>query len=64
MTPSEALDRARESFGRQAWSDACAQFAAADRQSPLEPEDLERTATAAYPRRPATLAPFTATVIA
>jgi tetratricopeptide (TPR) repeat protein len=48
MTTSDALDRARESYGRQAWSDACARFAAADQESPLEPEDLERLATAAY----------------
>jgi DNA-binding CsgD family transcriptional regulator len=48
MATSDALDRARESFGRQAWSDAYARLAAADRESPLEPEDLERLATAAY----------------
>jgi hypothetical protein len=48
MTTSDALDRARESFGRRAWADACAQFAAADQQSPLEPPDLELLATAAH----------------
>jgi DNA-binding CsgD family transcriptional regulator len=48
MTTSEALDHARELFGRRAWADAYAQFAAADQASPLEPADLERLATAAY----------------
>jgi hypothetical protein len=48
MTTSDALDRARESYGRKAWSDAYAQFTAADQESPLEPADLERLATAAY----------------
>ena len=48
MTTADALDRGRESFGRQAWADAYAQLSAADREAPLEPEDLERLATAAY----------------
>jgi predicted oxidoreductase len=48
MTTSDALDRARESYGRLAWSDAYAQFAAADQESSLEPADLELLATAAY----------------
>jgi len=48
MTTADALDRARESYGRKAWSDACAQFAAADQESSLEPADLELLATAAY----------------
>ena len=48
MTAADALDRGRESFGRRAWGDAYAQLSAADRESPLEPEDLERLATAAY----------------
>ncbi len=45
---TNALDRGRESFARQAWADAYAQLAAADREAPLEPEDLERLAMAAY----------------
>jgi tetratricopeptide (TPR) repeat protein len=48
MTATDALDRGRESFGRRAWADAFAQLSAADRESPLEAEDLERLATAAF----------------
>ena len=47
MTAAEALDRGRKAFRRQAWSDAFGQLSAADREAPLEPEDLERLATAA-----------------
>ncbi len=43
-----ALERGRESFERQAWADAYADLAAADRDGPLGPEDLERLAVAAY----------------
>ena len=42
------LDRGRESFDRLAWADAYEQLSAADQLSPLEAEDLERIATAAY----------------
>ncbi len=45
---TDTLDRGRESFAGQAWADAYAQLLAADRQAPLQPEDLERLATAAY----------------
>jgi DNA-binding CsgD family transcriptional regulator len=48
MTTADALARGRESFGRRAWADAFAQLSAADRESPLEAEDLERLATAAF----------------
>jgi DNA-binding CsgD family transcriptional regulator len=48
MAGADALDQGRRSFARQAWGDAYAQLSAADRQAPLEPEDLERLATAAY----------------
>ncbi len=48
MSTADALDRGRESFGRQAWGEAYAQLSAADQQAPLESEDLERLATAAY----------------
>lgn len=48
MTTAEALARGRECFDRRAWSDAVAELSAVDRESPLEPEDLERLATAAY----------------
>ena len=45
---TDALDRGRESFTRQAWAEAYAQLVAADRETPLQPDDLERLATAAY----------------
>jgi DNA-binding CsgD family transcriptional regulator/tetratricopeptide (TPR) repeat protein len=48
MMVAAALDRGRESFGRRSWADAFAQLSAADRESALEAEDLERLATAAY----------------
>jgi DNA-binding CsgD family transcriptional regulator len=44
----DALDRGRSAFAAQAWSDAVAALAEADRAAPLEPDDLERLATAAY----------------
>jgi hypothetical protein len=47
VTAAEARTRGRESFGRRAWADAFAELSAADRESALEPEDLERLATAA-----------------
>ncbi len=48
MTTAEARARGRESFGRRAWADAFDELSVADRDAPLEPEDLERLATAAY----------------
>jgi DNA-binding CsgD family transcriptional regulator len=42
-----ALRRGRDAFARQAWSEAFDQLSAADNESPLEAEDLERVATAA-----------------
>ena len=42
------LEIAREAFARKAWADSVRLFEAADRESALEPEDLERLATAAY----------------
>jgi DNA-binding NarL/FixJ family response regulator len=45
---ADILERGRESFGRRAWSDAVAALSAADAKTPLEPDDLERLATAAY----------------
>ena len=44
----QALDGGRASFGRQAWGDAYAQLSAADKEAPLELDDLERLAVAAY----------------
>jgi DNA-binding CsgD family transcriptional regulator/tetratricopeptide (TPR) repeat protein len=43
-----AIDRGREAFGRRAWGDAFAQLSAAEGDSDLEPEDLERLAAAGY----------------
>lgn len=48
MTADETLDRARDAYGRQAWSEAFAQLSAVDRDAALEPEDLERLATTAF----------------
>jgi len=45
---SGELQRGRESYMRQAWADAYAALGAADRERPLEPEDLMRLAIAAY----------------
>lgn len=47
MERSDEIVRGRESFGERAWSDAYAGFSAAD-PGELEPDDLERLATAAY----------------
>jgi len=43
-----AVDRGRESFGRQAWADAWSHLSAADREGQLELGDLERLAVAAH----------------
>lgn len=48
MTRGDVLERGRASFGRRAWRDAYAQLTTTDRETPLELEDLERLATAAY----------------
>jgi hypothetical protein len=48
MSDIQVLARARQSFEEKAWSDSCRLFQAADREAQLEPEDLERLATAAY----------------
>lgn len=48
MTTVTVLELGRESFGRQAWEAAYSQLSAADRERPLEPEDLERLAGAAH----------------
>jgi ATP/maltotriose-dependent transcriptional regulator MalT len=44
----DELELSRESFERQAWTDAYGQLSAADRKSPLGPEDVVRLAMAAY----------------
>ena len=48
MTDIKTLARAGKSFEQRAWADAYRLFEAADREAALEPEDLERFATAAY----------------
>ena len=42
------LGRGREAYERRAWAEAYTALAAADRETPLSPEDLERLATAAH----------------
>lgn len=48
MSAARKLERGRESFRRRAWADAHDRLLEADREISLEPEDLERLATAAY----------------
>ena len=48
MTDAQALERGRELFARKAWAESYRLLQAADRDAPLEPEDLERLAIAAY----------------
>ena len=43
-----ALARGRDAFEREAWSDARTLLAQADREKPLEADDLDRLATAAF----------------
>ena len=42
------LERGREAYSVEAWSDAYESLSAADRADPLGPEDLELLATSAY----------------
>jgi DNA-binding CsgD family transcriptional regulator/tetratricopeptide (TPR) repeat protein len=42
------LERGREAYGRRAWGDAYHALLSADQAAPLEVQDLERLATAAY----------------
>jgi DNA-binding NarL/FixJ family response regulator len=44
----DALHRGRSAFAANAWTDAVAGLAEADRAAPLGPDDLERLASAAY----------------
>jgi len=48
MTVAADVQHGRDAFEARAWDDAYAQLTAADLDSPLAPEDLERAATAAY----------------
>lgn len=46
-TAGGPLHRGRAAFARRAWAEAHAQLSAADQETPLAPDDLERLATAA-----------------
>jgi DNA-binding CsgD family transcriptional regulator len=48
MTDVRSLERARRSFDDRCWAESYRLFEAADHDALLEPEDLERFATAAY----------------
>jgi hypothetical protein len=48
MTTPDPVALGRESYERRAWRAAYDQLSAADRSGWLEPEDVERLATAAY----------------
>ncbi len=48
MEDPDELERGRAAYAGQAWEEAFARLSAADRQSPLEVEDLERLAVAAH----------------
>lgn len=48
MVVTDALGRGRERFERTAWAEACAHLETADREAPLEPDDLVLMGTAAY----------------
>jgi hypothetical protein len=48
MTNLATLRRGRESFEQRGWAESYRLLQAADRDVPLEPEDLERLAIAAY----------------
>jgi DNA-binding CsgD family transcriptional regulator len=48
MTEIQALRRAQDAFARRAWAESYRHFQEADSEVPLEPEHLERLATAAY----------------
>ena len=48
ISTTEMLDRGRVAFDRSQWGEAFAQLSAADRDTALTPEDLERLAVAAH----------------
>lgn len=48
MTPASSLDQGRQAFERRAWRAAYDGLTTADREHPLDLDDLERLATAAY----------------
>ncbi len=48
MTNTQTLERGRQAFQRNAWSESYRLLQAAERESALEPEDVERLAMAGY----------------
>ena len=48
MATADNLNRGRDAFLQRGWTDAYTLLAEADSEEPLQPEDLERFATAAY----------------
>ncbi len=48
MTDAGALERGRELFAQKAWAESYRLLQAADRDAPLDAEDLERLAIAAH----------------
>jgi DNA-binding CsgD family transcriptional regulator len=48
MSAADTLERGREALRRHAWGEAYALMSAAQRAAPLDPEDLDRLALAAY----------------
>jgi ATP/maltotriose-dependent transcriptional regulator MalT len=48
MSGDDALERGRQAFARQAWTEAYESLSAADANAPLDPEDLERLSMVAY----------------
>jgi len=45
---ADAMDRGRDAFGRHQWEESYARLSAADQETPLELEDLERLAVVSY----------------
>jgi DNA-binding CsgD family transcriptional regulator len=48
MRADATLSHGQAAFAREAWADAYRELAAADASGPLDPDDLDRLATAAY----------------
>ena len=48
MATADNLNQGRDAFLRRAWTDAYLRLTSADGHEPLQPDDLERLATAAY----------------
>src|SRR5688572_4227430 len=48
MNATDALNRGREAYARKAWAEAYEALSAADAETALAPEDIDRRATAAH----------------